>query len=130
MCENIKKIKVVAWSRDKAENMEASYSGMGGFFDKGMRWKDYVKAVLEQHWSLERAEALRKSIIENNIRRGGDWHQYDDEGTPIFSDGTCCTLTFRAWGDLLAAIWSTEDNIDYGYMDFYLDCTLSKEMPI
>ena len=43
--------------------------------------------------------------------------------TPVFDDGTVGSFSFRAWGDLMAAIWNTEENTNkYSYMDFYMGC--------
>ncbi len=39
----------------------------------------------------------------------------------MFNDGTAGMFSFRAWGDLMAAIWAEHENRDYGYMDFYMD---------
>jgi hypothetical protein len=30
------------------------------------------------------------------------------------------TFSYRGWGDIMAAIWSEEENKDYNYMDFYM----------
>lgn len=57
---------------------------------------------------------------ELGIREGGDWHQSDACGCPVFSDGTTALFSYRAWGDIMAAIWSEHDGKDYGYMDFYM----------
>ena len=55
------------------------------------------------------------------VRRGGDWHQDAKDGVPVFDDGAVGRFTWRAWGHLLAAIWSAEDRCTYTYMDFYMD---------
>lgn len=101
-------------SFDPAQDMKRSLGGLGGFFSLGMRWADYVEAVGENEYTL----ALREYIVQNEIKEGGGWHQ--DEGVPVFEDGTVASFSFRAWGDLLAAIWSEELNQDFCYMDFYL----------
>jgi hypothetical protein len=49
----------------------------------------------------------------------GQEHQYNS-GVPVFSDGKVATYTYRGWGDLMAAIWATEEDKDYHYMDFYM----------
>lgn len=58
------------------------------------------------------------------LRRGGDWHQYGEDGVPVFDDGTIATFSFRAWGDLMAAIWAEADGRRHGYKDHYLDSCL------
>jgi hypothetical protein len=39
--------------------------------------------------------------------------------TPVFSDGRHFAMTFRAWGDFMAAVWSEEEDRNMSYMDFY-----------
>ncbi len=97
---------------------ENGLGGMGGWFSDGMRWDDYVDGVGAP--LIFYAESLRHRIIKDKIRHGGDWHQSSDQGVPLFADGTIATFSYRAWGDILAAIWSTEDQKDYSYMDFYM----------
>lgn len=104
---------------DAASKMpESPLGGLGGFFNNGMRWEDYLK-----RWPTDlhpRLEALKAAIIENNIQCTGARHQHDDyDSAPIFEDGTAATYSYRAWGDLMAAIWSTQENKDYSYLDFY-----------
>ena len=109
--------KWVDWQQANALE-EAGIGGMGGWFAHGHRWHDYIDQYdIEQRPYVE---ALRQSIIEKKIKHGGDWHQNDLEGAPVFEDGKSVTYSYRAWGDLLAAIWSTEENKDYQYMDFYM----------
>ena len=111
-------MKVVsATSWDKAETRAYRYSMFGGFFEAGMRWGDYLK--FNGGYDSERLEALRSWILERKIKECGPWHQIDDQGVPVFDDGTAATFSFRGWGDLLAAVWSTEEDTDYNYMDFY-----------
>jgi hypothetical protein len=38
-------------------------------------------------------------------------HQYDGI-TPVFSDGSIFAMTFRSWGDFMAAVWSEEEDTD------------------
>lgn len=115
-----KQIEVIDWISylEAIEKYKSSIDTMGGFFDRGMRWNDYVIAF-KANFNFSYVNALRESIIKNNIKITGNEHQYNDNGCPLFSDYTIATFSFRAWGDLLAAIWSTEENKDYCYMDFY-----------
>lgn len=102
-----------------AENMpESEIGGIGGWFQNGHRWPDYLAQHSEAlHPTLE---ALRQSIIENNIRFTGRDHQWEQvDGVPLFPDGTVALYSYRAWGDLMAAVWSTQDGCDYSYMNFY-----------
>jgi len=66
-------------------------------------------------------EALRRAVLARGLRRGGDWHQSANDGVPVFDDGAVGTFSFRAWGGLMAAIWSAADGRTYDYMDFYMD---------
>ena len=111
-------ITIIKWiSRDESDNLPTSFGGLGGFFQNGMRWKDYIDSWKEEVHPY--IEALREEIIKNKIKERGPWHQNDPKGVPMFSDNTVATFSFRAWGDLLAAIWSTEENRDSNYMEFY-----------
>ncbi len=117
----------VTWQN--CESLAANYSGFnlddvgGDFaFEQGMRWPDYVAGyAAEWHPYLE---AIRQSIIEGNVWAGGDWHQYSTNGAPVVAGGHFMICTFRSWGDLLAAVWSSKLNRDFSYLDFYMDCRL------
>lgn len=112
-------MKIVKWiDCEKAVNKDShGLGGFGGFFKKGMRWKDYKKMYKKTYH--KELEELRKSIIENRIRCKGSEHQYGNGNAPLWDDGSADTYSYRGWGDLMAAVWSTEDNVDYSYMDFY-----------
>lgn len=116
-------IKVAEWKRS-GELEEGAYcgpndvGGLGGFFQRGMRWKDYLEhgTVPESY-----AEALRASILERELRTPGEWHDCSEDPTiPVFSDGKIATFSWRAWGDLMAAVWSEAEDKDRCYMDFYM----------
>lgn len=104
---------------------QADFSGAvnigdwGGSIQNGMRWADFLAGVDPRHFG--HFEALRRTILARQLRRGGDWHQHTKHGAPVFDDGAVATFSMRGWGDLLAAIWSTEQDRDYEYMDFYMD---------
>ena len=94
---------------------------MGGWFnftEKGQRWQDYLDTFGPELWVY--LEAVREDIIAHHRRFSGDAHQHQGEGVPVFTDGKCLCLSFRAWGDLMAAIWSEQDQTDYSYMKFYM----------
>jgi len=100
---------------------EAPCGGLGGWFnfnERGQRWKDYKEAF--KKITHPYIEAIRKSVIDNHLKITGQEHQYSDHGVPLFSDGRASTFSYRAWGDIMAAIWSEEENKDYSYMDFYM----------
>lgn len=126
-------ITVVDWiSYDEIGDKEEVVGGMGGWFGyskneldeegrwkmAGHRWKDYVDI-----WDPEVApylEALRKDIVKKQLRLTGEQHQFSGSGVPLFSDGKVGSFSYRGWADLMAAVWSEEENKDYGYMDFYM----------
>jgi len=113
----MKEITVVSWDEsDIPKEGDAAIGWWGGFFEEGMRWKDYLAAFDEKvHPYLE---AARKSAVKNRIKVTGAQHQWDGI-TPVFSDGRYFAMTYRAWGDFMAAVWSEEENSDKSYMDFY-----------
>lgn len=93
--------------------------GMGGWFKPGMRWRDLIKAAPKE--SAPWFEALRSAVLFSDIRHGGDWHQDSEFSVPMFDGGTVALFTYRCWGDVMAAIWSTQEDRDYSYMDFYME---------
>lgn len=121
--------RVIRWENDEnTSNKEISIGGLGGFFNAGlihknqkelvdMRWKNYVSSIKPD--TIPYAEAIRESVLKNNIRFTGKEHQNSDQGVPVFEDDTIGSFSFRAWGDIMAAIWSEEENKNYTYMDFY-----------
>lgn len=117
-------ITVVDWiPYEKASELPEAVGGLGGWFDNGHRWADYIDGCSDE--AKPYYEAIRKSVIERGLKLGGDEHQESDEGCPLFSDGKSGTFSYRAWGDLMAAIWSEHENKDYSYMDFYMRVLLS-----
>lgn len=99
--------------------------GWGGFFQRGDRWKHYIETYHEG--VVPFYEALRNEVLRLGLKHGGDWHQNDPKGVPVFNDGTVAMFSFRAWGDLMAAIWAEHEDRDYDYMDFYMDCCIASD---
>lgn len=111
-------MKVIDWiAYEDSDEYHESVGGMGGFFDHGMRWKDFIERYVDE--AKPYFEAIRQDVIEKGIRKTGDDHQHRDCGVPLFEDNTVGTFSYRAWGDLMAAIWSEHEDKDYCYMDFY-----------
>jgi len=112
---------VIDWIQcnDTAESMPDVIGGLGGWFGmwRENTWQDYL-----DQWSASaqhHCEALRSEILRRQLRRGGFWHQSETEcGVPVFSDGSVACFSMRAWGDLLAAVWSEADGVPYCYVDF------------
>lgn len=119
--------KVIGWVHYESVPREGigRIGGWGGFIESGDRWKDYIAASPEEHVPFY--ESLRREILRKGLKRGGDWHQSDPKGVPVFDDGTVGMFTFRAWGDLMAAVWAEYEDRDYSYMDFYMECCISRE---
>ena len=109
-------------SYEQAAKYKKDIGTIGGFFKDGMRWKDYIVIWNDRTWPY--IEAARKYIIENKLKFGGDDHQY--RYTPLFNDNTVMSCSYRAWGDFMAAVWSTEENKDYNYMSFYMTCLIKE----
>jgi hypothetical protein len=114
-------MKVIEWEAyNDVQDLKESIGTLGGWFNwrnHGQRWKDYIDCVKEEEKPY--AEAIRANVLENNLRFGGDFHQHQC-GVPRFEDNTIGFFSYRAWGDLMAAIWSEAEDRDYNYMDFYL----------
>ena len=114
-------MKVQSWiSYFEADEYEKSIGGWGGWFnreEKGQRWKDFIEA--QDPEDRPYFEAVRSSVLELGLRHTGSGHQQSAQGAPLFDDGTVGQFTMRSWGDLMAAIWSDEEDRDYSYMDFY-----------
>lgn len=109
---------VIEWiAYDDTEKYQSSIGGLGGFFQDGMRWNDFIERFTEE--AQVYFEAVRTDVIAKGIRLTGQQHQYADNSVPVFEDNTVGTFSYRAWGDLLAAIWSEYEDKDYCYMDFY-----------
>lgn len=107
--------KVVGWvSWDEAQSRPKAVGGLGGWFEDGQRWADYLD--IWQEGAHPYLEAIREAVLEGEIKRGGFWHQA--EGCPVFDDGTAASFSMRAWGDLLAAIWSEAEGRDHNYCHF------------
>lgn len=118
---------IVTWQ--SYESLAADHSGFNlddlgssSSFKEGMRWPDY-RAGYDAEWHPY-IEAVRQSIIKNEIWAGGDWHQYSPNGLPVVANSHFMRCSFRSWGNLMAAVWSSELNRNFSYMDFYMDARL------
>ena len=123
------KRKVVKWVPLKeVSDKEVAIGGAGGFFNAGMihedvdkmgmRWNDYLKYLSEEEKPY--AEAIRSKVITDSLRIDGMGHQHGGY-TPLFDDGTIGFFSLRSWGDIMAAIWSDEEDKNYSYMEFYMN---------
>jgi hypothetical protein len=118
-------MQVTKWiSYEIASDLVTSLGGLGGWAN-GHKWPDYLATLNPK--TIPYAEAIRTSILKLDIKQGGDWHQYSDCGCPVFNDGTTATFSYRAWADLMACIWNTEEDESYSYMDFYMSCLVKNK---
>jgi hypothetical protein len=112
--------KVVEWiAYDDIGDRPDSVGGMGGWFgwERHDTWQDFLDAFSEEKHGY--FEAIRESVIERGHWIDGGRHQQCDEGVPLFEDGTVGSFSFRAWGDLMAAIKESVDHQRHDYMEFY-----------
>jgi hypothetical protein len=94
-------------------------SDLRDYETKEANWPAYI-AQYPTEWHTH-LEAIRQSIIDNEVWTGGDWHQYSPNGIPVLSDGHFMSCSWRDWGDLLSAVWNSELGQHFTYMDFYMD---------
>lgn len=122
-------MKVVKWiPYGEQKGLEEAFGGMGGWFnwtEKGQRWKDYLAVWKEEVHPY--IEAFREEVLRRELRVGADWHQYGPGGVPVFEDGKYASFSYRAWGDIMAAIWSEKEDRDYTYMDFYMNVDVERQ---
>lgn len=115
----MKKIKVINWiSYEEAQKKNKKLSGIDGFFTSSMNWQEYLNMCQPEQKIY--IDALKTAIIKEKIKKAGDWHQWSNEGVPLFSDGVVITFSWRSWGNLLAAMWEIEEGKSYDYIDFYI----------
>ena len=94
----------------------AVLESIGGWVS-GEDWDRYITRFDEA--PRRHLETLRAAIVSGKLRHSGEEYRSDPKRAPIFSDGTTILFTERAWGDLMAAIWNTEEKTDkYGFHDF------------
>lgn len=116
------KIFVKKWVKlpelEDFSGLDIMFIQSGGIFEKGCRWFYYINSVEE--WQRPYLEAIREEIISKAIKWTGKEMQENPKGIPVFNNGKLGLFTWRAWGDLLAAIWAESEDIDYSYIDFYM----------
>ena len=73
--------------------------------------------------------ALKEEISSKGYCFSGNDHQFNPCGVPVFSDGTCIRMSMRAWGYLMASIYSDVHGINLSYMDYYMDVFGEEKLP-
>jgi hypothetical protein len=109
-------IKFLKWTNGNEDGEFQHIGGMWGGIEPHHKWKDYIEMFSEE--VIPYLEELRRVMVEGGLRTTGEHHQYHG-WFPLFSDNTIIELSYRAWGDLMAAIWNEEGEAN-GYMDFYM----------
>ena len=115
----MEKLTVVEWVNEESldKDAECSVGGLGGWVD-GETWDEYIACFTDG--ARPYLEAIREAVVRDGLRVTGEDHQHRDY-TPVFSDGTYGGFSYRAWGDMMAAIWNTEEpGAGHSYMTFYM----------
>ena len=77
----------------------------------------------------EIVQLIGDEVVKHGYSFSGQDHQTALTGVPVFSDGTCLRASMRAWGQIMAAIYSAVDDTDLSYMDFYVDSYKETVLP-
>lgn len=122
----MEEITVVGWVDYGSREKTTLIGGLGGWFNSNnihkkeeptnMVWQDYLD--YHEKSAHPYLEALRTEIKTNNLQITGEHHQYNS-CAPLFSDGKIAEFSYRAWGDLMAAIYSTKEK-PLDYMEYYM----------
>lgn len=72
---------------------------------------------------------VRQEIYDNDYIFSGQEHQCSLTGVPVFSDGTCLRASMRAWGLIMAGIYTGPEGKQLSYMDFYMSLGDSSNLP-
>mgnify|MGYP000090023119 CR=1 FL=1 len=110
-------IEWVALSDERLK--DENYMGWMGGWVHGEQWDAYIADFADE--ARPYLEALKANIVERGLQYTGQQHCEHEDGTPLFNDGKYISLSWRAWGDLMAAVWNTAENTNkYTYMSFYM----------
>jgi hypothetical protein len=61
-------------------------------------------------------DLVKEYCLTNRVRISGV--DYQLEGLPVIDDKYVFLVTQRAWGDLMAEVWSVVDGVRYRYVDW------------
>lgn len=104
----MEKLKIVGWT-----NFECKYPTKNCYDEK---FREIMQLIGEE-------------VVKHGYSFSGQDHQNEPTGVPVFSDGTCLRASMRAWGYIMAAIYSAIEDTEVTYMDYYMDCYKEKLMP-
>ena len=63
---------------------------------------------------------IQQEIYDKGYIFGGEDHQLEATGVPVFNDGTCFRASMRCWGLIMSQIYQGPNGEEYSYMDFYM----------
>ena len=90
---------------------------------------EYPSRNVEGAGVREIVQLIGDEVVKNGYCFSGQEHQNALTGVPVFSDGTCLRASMRAWGQIMAAIYSAVDDVNLSYMDFYIDSYKETVLP-
>lgn len=90
---------------------------------------DYPSRNVEGPELREIVQLIGNEVLTHGYCFSGQEHQNASTGVPVFSDGTCLRASMRAWGQIMAAIYSAIDEVNLTYMDFYMDSYKETVLP-
>ena len=77
----------------------------------------------------EMLQLIRQEIYDHGYIFAGEDHQRSATGVPVFSNGTCFRASWRAWGSIMAEMYSGPNGEKLSYMDFYMSFGGDAVMP-
>ena len=90
---------------------------------------EYPTKNIEGQEVREIVQLIGDECVKHGYAFSGQDHQTSLTGVPVFSDGTCLRASMRAWGQIMAAIYSSVEGIELSYMDFYMDSYKETVLP-
>ena len=90
---------------------------------------EYPSKIVEGLEVRSIVQLIGDECVKNGYCFSGQDHQNAATGVPVFSDGTCLRASMRAWGQIMAAIFSAVEGINLSYMDFYMDSYKERVLP-
>ena len=90
---------------------------------------EYPSRNVEGPGLREVVQLIGDEIVQYGYSFSGQDHQTAATGVPVFSDGTCLRASMRAWGQIMAAVYSAVDGVNLSYMDFYMSSYKNTVLP-
>lgn len=89
----------------------------------------YPTKTVEGEEVTQIVQLIGDEVVKYGYSFSGQEHQNALTGVPVFSDGTCLRASMRAWGQIMAAIYSSVEGVNLSYMDFYMDSYKETVLP-